>query len=155
MTDDEIVKALDCCDNCFCDECAYKSKLFHCKEDLCHDALDLINRQKAEIERLRNYAGKRLYIYDNYDEDGELYITDYRLEDYEIFDEDGEELCLYIGSATTREEAWKLLRPYTSFPCEYCPHNIEDDEHCYHCENDPLGWEFEWVRKAIEENWVV
>ena len=52
MTDKEIIKALELCsaDECWCDDCPY--------ENLCTDtditkfALDLINRQKAEIERL-------------------------------------------------------------------------------------------------------
>ena len=52
MTDNEIIKALECCDNCFCEECSYKPKLHNCREELCHDAVDLINRQKAEINRL-------------------------------------------------------------------------------------------------------
>lgn len=52
-TDNEIIKALELCsaDECWCDDCPY--------ENLCTDtditkfALDLINRQKAEIERLK------------------------------------------------------------------------------------------------------
>ena len=53
MTDNEIIKALELCsaDECWCDDCPY--------ENLCTDtditkfALDLINRQKSEIERLQ------------------------------------------------------------------------------------------------------
>ena len=52
LTDTEIKKALECCDNCFCENCAYQPKLFNCREELCHDALDLINRLQAENERL-------------------------------------------------------------------------------------------------------
>ena len=49
MTDTEIIKALECCkDNSFnsfsCEKCSYHGT--------CEDALALINRQKAEIERL-------------------------------------------------------------------------------------------------------
>lgn len=57
MTDNEIQKALECC----CDElhccsvCPYflqdKENDF-CREDMNKDALDLINHQQAEIERL-------------------------------------------------------------------------------------------------------
>ena len=54
MTDNEIIKALELCsaDECWCDDCPY--------ENLCTDtditkfALDLINRQKSEIERLNS-----------------------------------------------------------------------------------------------------
>ena len=53
MTDNEIMKSLDACDNCFCENCSYKPKLIYCREELCKDALGLINRQKEEIERLQ------------------------------------------------------------------------------------------------------
>ena len=49
MTDNEIIKALDNCLNCGdCDNCVYSA--IKCI-DMTKDALDLINRQKAEIER--------------------------------------------------------------------------------------------------------
>ena len=55
MTDNEIIKALGlCCEEDKCPECPYD---FACYDDkykniLAKDALDLINRLKAEIERL-------------------------------------------------------------------------------------------------------
>jgi cell division septum initiation protein DivIVA len=61
MTDAEIIKALECCIPSYhkkCDNCAYSKNKSHglsvrvCSEDMRQDALDLINRQKAEIERL-------------------------------------------------------------------------------------------------------
>ena len=57
MTDNEIIKALECCvNNQYCWLCILKDR-----EDDCHDilksALDLINRQKAEIARLRAVQG--------------------------------------------------------------------------------------------------
>ena len=56
MTDNEIIKALECCgrDDVLCCDCAYFDKHFDlaCSDALYIDALDLINRQKAEIERL-------------------------------------------------------------------------------------------------------
>lgn len=56
MEDREIIKALELCsaDECWCDDCPY--------ENLCTDtditkfALDLINRQKSEIERLERHT---------------------------------------------------------------------------------------------------
>ena len=54
MTDDEIMKALECCMKTeFITDCAKCEMLaFDCKDTLIENALNLINRQKAEIERL-------------------------------------------------------------------------------------------------------
>ena len=57
MTDTEIVKTLECCSTTVksgtCPECPYDGcEETTCVTALCTDALDLINRQKAEIERL-------------------------------------------------------------------------------------------------------
>ena len=59
MTDKEIIKALECCGDeeelHWCTECPYYDKENDfCQEDLHRDALDLISRQQAEIERLQN-----------------------------------------------------------------------------------------------------
>lgn len=59
MTDNEIIKALECCifdDVKECDNCPYydKETEIYCVNDLLKDALNLINRQKAEIESLKN-----------------------------------------------------------------------------------------------------
>ena len=68
LTDLEIKKALDCCDNCFCENCVYHPKI-NCREELSHDALDLINRyeeqiatQQAEIERLNLEVNEIMYL---------------------------------------------------------------------------------------------
>lgn len=48
FTDEEIIKALECCKDCCCKQCD--------EEPDFQEAIDLINRQKAEIEQLkRNY----------------------------------------------------------------------------------------------------
>lgn len=56
MTDDEIIKALELCGNLesveFCDECPANTLGLGCGHKLSKQALNLINRQKAEIERL-------------------------------------------------------------------------------------------------------
>ena len=62
MTDNEIIKALECCatdkpDDCF--QCPYDKMVYNPGYDGCadrcrKDALDLINRQKAENEELRS-----------------------------------------------------------------------------------------------------
>lgn len=58
MTDKEIMKALECCGDeemlKWCTDCPYFDKENDfCQEDLSRDALDLINRQQAEIEKYR------------------------------------------------------------------------------------------------------
>ena len=75
MTDNEIIKALECCSKPvieeYCSECPYHLG----GQENCHkllgDILDLIKRQKAEIERLKkllaeadtsyNKCAKRFY----------------------------------------------------------------------------------------------
>ena len=57
MTDNEVIKALECCSTatCISNNCPYEKihDIPTCATKLTRDALDLINRQKAEIERLR------------------------------------------------------------------------------------------------------
>ena len=58
LTDEQIIKALECCfDRGFseleCDKCPFYTATTKCTEDLKQAILDLINRQKAEIERLQ------------------------------------------------------------------------------------------------------
>ena len=54
LTDEEIVKALECCTkDGWCKECPYFINGIDCGNQRSeNDYLDLINRQKAEIERL-------------------------------------------------------------------------------------------------------
>ena len=57
MTDNEIIKALECLrGNAFdCGECPYCSCYpAPCEQQVAKDALSLITRQKEEIERLKN-----------------------------------------------------------------------------------------------------
>ena len=55
LTDNEIVKALECCIDCKCKECPCYKNIegeMYCTEIDEEEIIDLINRQKAEIERL-------------------------------------------------------------------------------------------------------
>ena len=55
MTDNEIIKALKCCIDCNCKECPCCRIIdggINCTEIDKEEIFDLINRQKAEIERL-------------------------------------------------------------------------------------------------------
>ena len=63
MTDNEIIKALECCTKTeFISDCA-KCEMFafDCKDILIENALDLINRQKAEVERLED----KIFVLEN------------------------------------------------------------------------------------------
>ena len=54
MTDNEIIKALECCTirEMDCKNCLNKNQGLHCIYETMKLALDLINRHKADIERL-------------------------------------------------------------------------------------------------------
>lgn len=58
MTDKQIVKALECCcakENCevvSCEKCPLE-KHYECTDIMFHETVDLIKRQKEEIERLK------------------------------------------------------------------------------------------------------
>jgi hypothetical protein len=56
FTDDDVIKALECCkrpaNQTSCDDCPYQFSNEKCSSKLIDDALALINRQKAEIEKL-------------------------------------------------------------------------------------------------------
>lgn len=69
MTDEQIIKALECCKDgeCRCKECPYGVSECLTEDDvsiILKDAFDLINRQKAEIERLKK---EKQDIKDKYD----------------------------------------------------------------------------------------
>ena len=51
MTDNEIIKALECCSSYCRNECSYYNDDL-CMENMQKQAIDLINRQKAEIDGL-------------------------------------------------------------------------------------------------------
>lgn len=55
MKDNEIIKALECCIKDDCDNCP--DTFGNCEHNAMRNALDLINRQKAEIERLKEFEG--------------------------------------------------------------------------------------------------
>ena len=71
MTDEQIIKALKCCGNWesdeSCDECPENTYGFGCAQKMAKHSLDLINRQKAEIERLQIKNKTLTEITKNYD----------------------------------------------------------------------------------------
>lgn len=61
MTDNEIIKALECCKGYLTNDCAIcqnVEKYPRCNEFLNEIALDLINRQKARIKELEERCNK-------------------------------------------------------------------------------------------------
>ena len=68
MTDNEIIKALECCttNGASCKDCPAFAKVdrSNCKKYF-RGALDLINRQKAEIERLEKGSLKEAMIFNS------------------------------------------------------------------------------------------
>lgn len=58
----EIKKALECCKSGHkCDVCPYDDNGFLCSDKMKTDALDLINRQQAEIEK-QQYINLALFV---------------------------------------------------------------------------------------------
>ncbi len=58
MTDNEIIKALECCIKIDCEKCDFKTRFktaTNCRNDLLGHCLDLINRQKAENSNLTSH----------------------------------------------------------------------------------------------------
>ena len=118
MTDEQIIKALECCCKSFgnCTKCPYKE--VDCvttsgKSLLLKDALDLINRQKAEIERLHKLqkpteaSGFKI-------EDGKVVFYTNMLNGYrhelKDLDEVVEELNLMLQEAYKTDEIAGYLR---------------------------------------------
>ena len=64
MTDNEIIKALECCSKPVIEECCSECPYHLGGQENCHkllgDILDLINRQQAEIVRLKSMNQSKL-----------------------------------------------------------------------------------------------
>ena len=79
MTDNEIIKALECCasiDNTACVDCPTHKEDYMCAVTVKRRAISLINRQKAEIERLEELLeGWKTEAYKVADEKDELYCN--------------------------------------------------------------------------------
>lgn len=68
MTDAEIKKALECCILGDCQGCFYgDTDQRHCKDDLMQNALDLINRQEEEIERVKDMVAQNEGVLPRYE----------------------------------------------------------------------------------------
>ena len=65
MTDEQIIKALECCQITNCKDCVYCGcdEYRLCVENLLKDTLNLINRQQAEIEQLKTEKDNLIKTY--------------------------------------------------------------------------------------------
>lgn len=59
MSDEDIKKALKYCFNGECEFCPYRGDKFFCFDKVKEEALDLINRQQAEIERYEKESNEQ------------------------------------------------------------------------------------------------
>ena len=129
MTDNEIVKALECCKNgtlndcdgcpCFCDEDINTAR--ECAENLMSNSLDLINRIQAENERLGNAYKQCAYERD-------VFLRENPVEMALLIDEQAEKL------KTAKAEAYKKC-------IEKMKEYIDTHEHlsCEECECVPIS----------------
>jgi hypothetical protein len=70
MTDAEIIKALECCideDFNLCNKCPIKIECYTQTVYIKKKALDLINRQQAEIERLKDMVAQNEGVLPEYE----------------------------------------------------------------------------------------
>lgn len=112
MTDNEIIKALECCMDDDCDNCP--DTFGNCEHNAMRNALDLINRQKAEIERLKNLKIFERFINDKIHSKGygcEYPTPEIRQEAFE------EELGRLYDIATARVEAVKEFADRLQIRC--------------------------------------
>lgn len=73
MTDNEIIKALECCKRDDCDCCP--NDFGNCYSNLAGYSLDLINRQQAEIERLEKDSKRLKKVQMQLDDAMKMYST--------------------------------------------------------------------------------
>lgn len=64
MTDNEIIKALECCRKKECNTCPCYDDEIECGEMLIGHTLDLIKRQQEELELSRRFQIKEIHIDD-------------------------------------------------------------------------------------------
>lgn len=85
LTDEQIIKVFD---NCFnrgfseleCDKCPFYTATTKCTEDLRQEVINLINRQKAEIERLNKEVDRLTQAVMHNDAITEMLISEARKE---------------------------------------------------------------------------
>lgn len=110
MTDEQIKKALEVCSitnmALECKDCPYNTfNVRYCSLKLCEDALDLINRQQAEIEKLKVEIEEEHSISQSYSD-----LCDYKQKEIEMLkarDERRKKLNYDEGIKELKSEAIK------------------------------------------------
>lgn len=124
MTDNEIIKALGCCSKDDCDNCP--NTFGNCYANLAGYALALINRQKAEIKRLKE-DNKILTInadnafQDGLDEAKDLYSHEIKAEAVKEFAK-----RLHKDIDDFREKREMVMLPYTEGALLYVERKIDN-----------------------------
>lgn len=107
MTDNEIMKALECFlgEACLGDECPY-FKINNGCDDMLKDVYDLINRQKAEIERLLEERTLQ-----------EIHIENQRISEKHLMNQNIEcaKRLRKVKSEAIKEFAERLKKEYADF----------------------------------------
>ena len=98
FTDEEIIKALECCSSAECEKCEYVPQgdcyqgSLACNDDLMRSALDLIKRQKAEIafwqdaaanakrEAVKKFSDRLKTYYRNLNSNTAAVLVEYHIE---------------------------------------------------------------------------
>lgn len=104
MTDNEVVNALECCVGGKCTKCHYYYEPFleaeECMGSLIAEALELINRQRAEIERFADigkmYSEVIAEAIKEFAERVKEKITDY-YENQDQEEDEGSAVCDYLS----------------------------------------------------------
>ena len=141
MTDNEIIKALECCGDdeiCFCSQCplyiADHDNDF-CQEDLHRASLNLINRQKADKQSLK-------YDYDNLQRQfDEIYQQFHYLSNVEIpylysFTEDKDKKLETIANILLRTKAEAYKEFAERLKEHYDEYDDYDDIYVRHIRDD-------------------
>ena len=139
LTGNEITKALEyCLEQGIISECERCADKIGCRDTLIKNALDLINRQKAEIERLQEVQIQYVRAYFNefvkrlksdcslalFDTDFLNKVIDDLVEAMEVDFFNILDFTALIKSEAYKEFAERLLELYTG-------EGIEDNMHCY------------------------
>lgn len=99
-----------------------------------------------------------MFIYENHL--GGVYAEDIELDLDDLYCEQCGDSDFLIGSASTREEAWELLKDVTNTfdpaACESCCHNGDCDYCSFSCETyqHSGGYDYGYIEKFINENWT-
>lgn len=144
MTDEQIIKALECHSNdyTFCMKCPFTNKE-ECSCELSRNALDLINRQKAELFHLQNEIDllvlEKKSISEAWDKSRDTAMGVIKRQDAEIarLKQNLEEAYIDIKEQIAKGKRavkdfteFARIAPENPFACKYCVHSVEGGRAC-------------------------